>query len=168
MFRIGCTTVVLFENYLKLDCCRFTVKLFPLRAKCCVVGISPDQHERDSTYTLQHQTGNLVNSSHSQLSRTDIDREKHSDVVLSITKEGRVNHEVKEKDDTVQPKACYIYKRPVGPLKESYEALTGQNLLQIGHGIVEDSSVYMKKRERDMMHINKGNETERQHLHFTL
>jgi len=139
-----------------------------LRAKCCVVGISPDQHERDSTYILQDQTGNLVNSSHSQLSRTDIDREKHSDVVLSITKEGRVDQEVKEKDDTVQPKACYIYNRPVGPLKESYESLTGQNLLQIGHGIVEDSSVYMKKREKEMMHINKGNETERQHLHFIL
>lgn len=132
-----------------------------MRAKCCVVGISPDQHEGDSTYIVQDQTGNLVNSSHSQLSRTDIDREKHSDVVLSITKEGRVDQEVKEKD-------CYIYKRPVGPLKESYEPLTGQNSLQLGHEMVEDSSVYMKKRERDIMHINKGNRTERQYLHFTL
>lgn len=132
-----------------------------MRAKCCVVGISPDQHEGDSTYIVQDQTGNLVNSSHSQLSRTDIDREKHSDVVLSITKEGRVDQEVKEKD-------CYIYKRQVGPLKESYEPLTGQNSLQLGHEMVEDSSVYMKKRERDIMHINKGNRTERQYLHFTL
>ena len=68
-----------------------------------------------------------------------------------------------EKGDTcrVQPEAYNIKKSPVSPLKESYESLTGQNLQQIGHGIADDSSVYMKKRERDMMHINTGNEIEK-------
>ena len=79
---------------------------------------------------------------------------------MSIT-ENRVDQEVNEKGDRVQLETYHINKSPEGPLKESYESLTGQNLQQIGHGITEDSSVYTKKRERDMMHINTGNEIEK-------
>jgi len=123
----------------------------------CVVGVSPDQCERDSADILQH-TGILVDSSHSQLSRTDVDREKHSDEILNITEEGRVEQEVKEKGESVLLKAYHIDKSPIGPLKESYDSLTGQDPQNIGHGIAEDSSVFKKKRERDTIH---GNETEK-------
>jgi len=125
----------------------------------CVVGVTPDQHERNSCDSLQR-TGNLVNSSHSQLTRTDVhvDREKHSDEILNVTEEGRVEQEVKEKGEKVYPKAYHIDKSPVGPLKESYDSPTEENPQNIGHGIEDDSSDYKKKRERDAMH---GNETAR-------
>lgn len=127
----------------------------------CVVGVNPDQCVRDSTDILQQQTGDLVDSSHSQLSRTEIDREKHSDEILSITEEGRVEQEVKEKSERVQPKAYHIDRSPVGLLKESYESLTGQKLQQIGHGIAEDISIFNTKKERDKMCATCGNETEK-------
>ena len=127
----------------------------------CVIGVSPDQHDRDSVDTLQ-QTGNLIYSSHSQLSSTDVDREKHDEIV-STTEEGRVEQEVMEKGERLQPKAYHIDERPVGPLKGSYMSLTGQSPqnIPVGHGIAENSSVYKKKRERDTMHISHGNETEK-------
>ena len=125
-------------------------------------GVSPDEHDRGSVDTLQH-TGNLVYSSHSQLSRTDVDREKHSDEIVSVTEEGRVEQEVKEKGERLQPKAYHIDQRPIDPFEESYMSLTGQNPqnILVGHEIEEDSSVYKKKRERDTMHISHGNETEK-------
>ena len=125
----------------------------------CVVGVSPDHCERDSADILRR-PGNLVNSSHSQLSSTDVDREKHSDEILSITEEGRVEQKVKGKGERVQPKAYHDNKSPAGPLKESYESLTKQNSQKVGPGIAEDSFVYKKKKERDTLYINHGNETE--------
>lgn len=138
------------------------LQILQCRATCnitCVVGVSPDQRDRDSVDILHVQhSGNLVYSSHSQLSRTDVDREKHSDEILSITEEGIVEQEVKENSERLQPKAYHIDKSPVGPLKESYTSLTGQTPqnIPVGHGIAEDSSVYKEKGERDIMHINHG------------
>lgn len=156
MSRTLCTTlIVLFENDL-IGIYRFySVELHVIWT--CVVGVSPDQHNRDTVDILQH-SGHLVYSSHSQLSRTDVDREKHSDEILSITEEGIVEQEVKENSERLQPKAYHIDKSPVGPLKESYTSLTGQTPqnIPVGHGIAEDSSVYKEKGERDIMHINHG------------
>ena len=125
----------------------------------CVVGVSQDQQDRDSVDILHVQhSDNLVYSSRSQLSRTDVDREKHSDEILSITEEGRVEQEVKENGERLQLKAYHINKSPAGSLKESHRSLTEQNLqnIAVGHGIAEDSSIYKKKGERDIMHINHG------------
>lgn len=66
---------------------------------------------------------------------------------------------MKEKGESVQPKAYHIDKSPVGPSKESYNSLTGQNPQNIGRGIAEDSSVFMKKRERDTIHCNETEKT---------
>ena len=123
----------------------------------CVVGQNSNQYTGDSPDVIQQQTGNVVlDSSHSQLPRTEIDRQKCSNKLLSIPEEGRVGQEVKQKGERVQPKT---YRSPVGVLTESYKSLREEELEQTGHGTVEDGFFFTEKRKRDEMLITCGNDS---------
>lgn len=114
----------------------------------CVVGQNSNQYTRDSS--------DVVDSSHSQLPRTEIDRQQCSNKLLSIPEEGGVGQEVKQKGERVQPKT---YRSPVGVLTESYKSLREQELEQTGHGTVEDGFFFTEKRKRDEMLVICGNDS---------
>ena len=121
----------------------------------CLIGQNTNQYMRDSSHVIQQQTGNLVlDSSDSQFSRADIDRQKDLNKLSSITEERRVVQEVRQKDD----KTYHTNRRPVGLVTESYETLVEQDFQQIGSGTAEDSSIFLEKRERGAMHITHGSD----------
>ncbi|XP_078347657.1 uncharacterized protein LOC144632797 isoform X2 [Oculina patagonica] len=118
-----------------------------------------NQSTRDSPDDIQQQAGNIVlNSSHRQLRRAEIDREEHSeDKILITAEEGRVVRKRKQKGERVQPKAYHIDRSPVCLVTENYQSVTEPELQQIGYGTAEDSSVFAGKRERDEMRVTRGN-----------
>ena len=104
---------------------------------------------------LQQQTGNLADSSYSQLASAD--RKKHyADAALSSEKERFAQDKVIQPQvktnnlKEVQPKVHHTDRSLLELGADSYQSVTEQELQQIRHGTAEDRFCFVEKRERDV------------------
>lgn len=126
----------------------------------CLIGQNINQYTRDSSDVIQQQTGNIVlDSSHSQFSRADIDRQKDLNKLLSISEEEILEQGGKQRGERVQHEPYHIDGSPVSHVTESYESLAEQEFQQKGYRTAEDSLIFTKKRERDVMCVARSSDS---------
>lgn len=128
----------------------------------CLIGQNINQYTRDSSDVIQQQTGNVhvvLDSSDSQFSRADIERQKDLNKLVSITEEEILEQGGKQRGERVH-EAYHLDRSPVSPaVAESYESLVKQEFQQKGYRIAEDSSIFTKKRERNVMCVGRSSDS---------
>ena len=128
-----------------------------------------NQYTRDSPDVLQQQTGKIIlDNSHSQLRRTEIDRERQYAEEGRYVEDKLIQPKVKKNYfEGVQPKAYHINRSRECLVTERYESMTEQELQQIGNRTAEDCSVFVDKREQmRVSHDKNRNDTDKAAVAF--